>query len=135
MLKKALLTTALLCTIAPTAHAQMVDAVQIRPILTMTKNSWVAVREWEGQDLIYFTHLESWRCGLTSVTYTINDAPEPKTWQLAPCDEANPMAIPDGHLVYTDFPLGSIQTLRIDITYDDDTTDNETYARESIQIQ
>lgn len=135
MLKQTLLATALFCTIAPTAHAQMVDAAQIRPILTMTKNSWVAVREWEGQDLIYFTHLESWRCGLTSVTYTINDAPEPKTWKLAPCDESNPMAIPDGHLVYTDFPLGSIETLRIDITYDDDTTDTETYARKAIQIQ
>lgn len=126
--------TALLCTITTTAHAQMVDAEQIRPILTMTKNSWVAVREWNGQDLVYFTHLESWRCGLNAVTYTINDE-APKTWELAPCDEANPMAIPDGHLVYTDFPLGSIETLRIDITYDDETTDSETYARAAIQIQ
>ncbi len=41
MLKTTL--TALLCTIATTAQAQMVDAEQIRPILTMTKNSWVAV--------------------------------------------------------------------------------------------
>lgn len=117
-----------------TAHAQMVVAAQIRPILTMTKSSWVAVREWNGQDLIYFTHLESWRCGLNSVTYTINDE-APKPWELAPCDEANPMAIPDGHSVYTDFPLGSIETLRIDITYDDDTTDTETYERAAIQIQ
>jgi hypothetical protein len=132
MLKTTL--TTLLCTIATTAHAQMVDAAQIRPILTMTKNSWVAVREWEGQDLIYFTHLESWRCGLNAVTYTINDG-EPKTWELAPCDEAAPNAIPDGHLIYTDFPLNSIETLRIDITYDDDTTDNETYERAAIQIQ
>ena len=135
MLKQTLLVTALLCAIAPTANAQMVDAAQISPILTMSKNSWVAVRDWNGQNLIYFTHLESWRCGLTTITYTINDAPEPKTWELAPCEESNPMAIPDGHLVYTDFPLGSIETLRIDITYDDETTDSETYSRKAIQIQ
>jgi hypothetical protein len=126
--------TALLCTITTTAHAQMVDAAQIRPILTMTKANWVGVREWEGRDLIYFTHLESWRCGLNTVTYTINNL-EPKTWELAPCDEAAPMAIPDGHLIYTDFPLNSIETLRIDITYDDDTTDSAIYDRTAIQIQ
>ena len=117
------------------AYAQMVDAAQIRPILDATKANWVAVREWEGQDLIYFTHLETWRCGLDTVRYGINSKVADTDWALAPCDESNPNAIPSDHLPYTATDLMSVKTLTIEIIYDDGESDTVHFERAAIQIQ
>ena len=118
-------------------YAQMVDAAQIRPILDATKNSWVAVREWEGQDLVYFSHLLSWRCGLTKIQYSINSASVDRNWAFIPCDEtlADPMALPSGQKIYNSFNLNSVKTITVKITYDDGGVDTVTYARDAIQIQ
>ncbi|MEM7242313.1 MAG: hypothetical protein AAF429_09015 [Pseudomonadota bacterium] len=113
----------------------MTDAAQIRPILEMTKANWVAVREWEGQDLIYFTHLETWRCGLDGVKYGINRDTADTEWQLALCDETNPNALPADYLPFTAVDLKSVNSLVIEITYDDGQTDTATFDRAAIQIQ
>lgn len=123
--------------IPATLQAQMVDAVQIRPILDATKNSWVAVREWDGQDLLYFTHLLTWRCGLDKIEYSINSGKADQNWAFIVCDEtaANPMALPPEQKIYGSFALNSIQSITVKITYDDGETDTVTFERATIQIQ
>jgi hypothetical protein len=118
-------------------QAQMVDAAQIRPILDATKNNWVAVREWNGRDLVYFTHLLTWRCGLTKIQYSINSTVADQNWAFIPCDETSPTptALPPGQKIYGSFKLNSIQTLTVKITYDDGGVDTVTYQRDAIQIQ
>jgi hypothetical protein len=119
------------------SYAQMVDAAQIRPILAATKNNWVALREWNGRDLVYFTHLLTWRCGLTKIQYSINSTAVDQNWAFIPCDETSstPMALPPGQKIYGSFKLNSIQTLTVKITYDDGDVDTGTYQRDVIQIQ
>lgn len=119
------------------SHAQMVDAAQIRPILDMTKGQWVAVREYNGQDLIYFTHLLAWRCGLDKIQYGINSTKADQNWTFVPCDAdaAAPSALDPEQKVYTGFELNSIQSVTVLITYDDGKTDTVTYQREAIKIQ
>ena len=89
-------------------------ATEVKPILTATKTAWVAVREYDGQDLVYVTQIFSWRCGLMSMTMSINGG-APFIWDLPPCHEntASPNAITaeDG-LPYRSFPLGSVRGSR-----------------------
>lgn len=108
-------------------------AAEVRPILQATRASWVALREWEGQDLLYFTHLESWRCGLGEVRYAVNGGAE-QVWVMDPCFEgsAQPNAIAAERLPYTGFALGSVQSVSISLTYDDGTEERADYTRAAI---
>ena len=109
-------------------------ATEVRPILTATKGSWVAVREYDGQDLVYVTHLWAWRCGLSALALSVNDAPL-ADWTLPAChlDSAAPAAIlqSDG-LPYMRFPLGSVSSVKVQVVYDDLGMDSATYARASV---
>nr|WP_154665442.1 hypothetical protein [Pseudophaeobacter arcticus] len=101
--------------------APFTTAAEVKPILSVTKANWVSVREFDGQDLLYVTHLWSWRCGLNGMRIGVNGA-EPETWPMPPCheDQAAPNAIlPEDGLPYAAFPLGSIQQITIDVFYDD----------------
>jgi hypothetical protein len=55
-------------TLNPGAEAARGDKV----IMEMTKTSWVSLRQYNGETLLYFTHLMSWRGGLSKVFYGIN---------------------------------------------------------------
>ena len=109
-------------------------AVEVRPILDATKTNWVALREYEGQDLLYLTHLISWRCGLVQLRIAVNGA-EMRSWPLPPClaGTATPNAIraEDG-LPYAAFALQHIEQIQIEITYDDLTTDGAVFTRAEV---
>ena len=136
MFKK--LSTALLISVTTlsTLPAQsQTSAAEVKPILTMIKGMWVSVREYDGNDLLYFTMLESYRCGLDGVKYGINTDVADQVWEQETCyvDEAAPnaMKMEDG-LPFITLDLGSIESVIVEITYDDGTTDTETYQRAAI---
>ena len=116
---------------AATQAAPFTTAAEVKPILLATKANWVSVREYEGQDLLYVTHLWSWRCGLTGMRIGINGA-VPKTWPLPPCHEdlATPNAIleQDG-LPFKSYPLKAIRRISIDLLFDDQTIETLTVNR------
>ena len=116
------------------AAAQFTTAEAVRPILEATKANWIAVRRFNGQDLLYFTHLESWRCGLQSVLFGVNGAPPVALYDLAPCDPSNPNAIPDGHLPYLAYEENSITSVTIQLVYKDGLVVEETFARAAVEI-
>ncbi|MDG1529915.1 MAG: hypothetical protein P8Q99_01050 [Paracoccaceae bacterium] len=117
-----------------TPSGKFLTATEIKPILGATQSSWVALREWDGQDLLYFTHLEAWRCGLHAVYYTMNDGDEQR-WEMEPCylNTAQPNAIKaEGRFPYTNFALGSAQKVRIRVLYDDNSEATAEFERASI---
>lgn len=120
-----------------TVFAQPLDAAKVRPILDITKTQWVAIREWDGRDLLYFTHLLTWRCGLTRIEYSVNSTGADQVWGFTPCDKsaANPMALPPEQVIYKSYEMNSIQNVTVKITYDDGVTDKISYDRKAIQIQ
>lgn len=60
---------------------------QMKKILGMTQRSWVSFRDFNGQQLIYFTHLEAYTCGIKEVRYSINSDALDKVWTLQPCKD------------------------------------------------
>ena len=133
MLQK-LAVTFVLLTAAPAMAQNFTTAAEIKPILGATKANWIAVREWEGNDLLYFTHLEAWRCGLEGVEYSVNGG-VPEVWTLEPCyaDEATPnaMKLPD-RFPYTSLPLRAIETVSVTVSYDDGTTETADFDRAAV---
>jgi hypothetical protein len=116
------------------AQAPFMSSAEVKPIMELTKGSWVAVREYDGQDLVYFTHLEAMRCGIQSVRYGIN-VPEPDTdWVLAECDRSlpNPNEIAADHVIYATLELGSVQTVVVELTFDDGSVLLETFERAAV---
>ena len=113
-------------------------ATEVRPILDMTKSNWVALREYDGQDLIYFTHLFGWRCGLWDLRYGINGAPATTVVPMEPCyeDTGTPNAMTDvaNFLPYVAHPLGSVERISVEIVYDDGETDAALFDRSAVQI-
>ncbi|MCC1491567.1 hypothetical protein J1C49_03000 [Cognatishimia sp. F0-27] len=110
-------------------------AVEVKPILQATQANWVAVRDWDGQDLLYMTHILAWRCGLKAAHVGINGA-APEAWPLPPClEETNaPNAIPQDAVIYQRFPAGSIERVVVELTYDDLSTGRAEFERKMIQM-
>jgi hypothetical protein len=129
---------ALLLGFGPTASPAQTftTAAEIKPILTASKSGWIAVREYDGNDLLYFTNALAWRCGLTAIRYGINGAPAETDFAMEPCyeGEAVPNAIKgDGGLqIYVTLPLKSVETVTVTVVFDDGTTDSADYARTAI---
>ncbi|TNF23103.1 MAG: hypothetical protein EP318_01830 [Rhodobacteraceae bacterium] len=119
---------------APTGR--FTTATEVRPILQATRGNWVAVREYGGRDLVYFTHLLSWRCGLVQLDYAINGGAL-TSFPLPACHEdlPTPNALLEGDgAPYLGFALGSVQSLEVRLTYDDLGTDQAGFERRAVLI-
>ena len=109
-------------------------ATEVRPILNATKGNWIAVREFDGKDLVYVTHLWTWRCGLLEMRVGINGA-APEIWPLPDCHMDQPMpgvVLEQDGLPYRSFDLGSVQSIDVQITYDDLGTDAVAFDRSQV---
>lgn len=93
---------------------------QVKNIINLTKTSWVAFRDYDGNQLIYFTHLESWKCGIIQVKYSLNSQSLDQVWQLAECDLGSPNAVTKD-MPYIRLPLNTAQNISVQITFDDGT--------------
>lgn len=119
-----------------TPTGRFTTATEVRPILTATRGSWILVREFNGKDLLYVTHLWAWRCGLVEIRIGINGNP-PAVWPMPDChlDQPSPGAITeDDGLPYGEFALGSIAMIEVELTYDDLTTDSAKFNRNGMLL-
>ncbi len=117
----------------PALAFDVMDPASITPILEMTRSNWVALRPWEGAELLYFTHIEGWRCAVSAVEYSINGA-APVAWELAPCQVGTPTpnALPDGHLPFIRLPTGQLQDVLVVIEMKDGKTMDARFPRDAI---
>ncbi len=120
-----------------TPTGRFTTATEVKPILNATKANWILVREFDGKDLLYVTHLMAWRCGLAEMRVGINGN-TPEIWPLPDChlDQPSPGALleQDG-LPYVAYGLGSIAMVEVEITYDDLSKDSVKISRQGMIIQ
>jgi hypothetical protein len=121
-------------TSAPAMAQQFTTAAEVRPMLDATRARWISVREYDGKDLLYFTNLLAWRCGLDSIHYSVNGGGE-EAWRGEPCYDGE--AVPNAQkaadkLPYVAFPLGSIENVTVRLQYDDGSSDTANYPRAAI---
>lgn len=123
-----------LASAVPASAQTFTTAAEVKPILDLTKDNWIAVREWEGNDLIYFTQLESWRCGLEKIEYSVNGG-DVQQYEPEPCYEGeaqpNALKIPE-HWPYVTLPLKSVETVEVTVTYDDGSTQTVGFERAKV---
>ncbi|MEO8241229.1 MAG: hypothetical protein ABI832_02895 [bacterium] len=113
-------------------------AAEVKPILTATKPNWIAVRPYDGRDLLYFTNALAWRCALTEIRYGVNGAPAETVLPMEPCyeAEATPNALKmESILPYVALPIGSVQSVSVEVTYDDGSKDLADYQRDAVLIE
>lgn len=110
---------ALCCPAAP-ALAQSQLLGNEPKILAMTQGNWVHFRDYNGRQLIYFTHLEAYRCGIAVVRYSINTDALDKVWPLQPCDPNKPHNITTTK-PYLSLPPGAARSITVQLSYHDGT--------------
>jgi len=93
---------------------------QLKKILHLTQNSWVSFRDFNGQQLIYFTHLEAYTCGIKEVRYSLNSNTLDKVWTLQPCVSDGISKITKD-LIMLHLPLGTAQSIDVQLTFTDGT--------------
>ncbi|MEM6941795.1 MAG: hypothetical protein AAF943_13210 [Pseudomonadota bacterium] len=115
---------------------QFTTAAEVKPILSATKGNWVVLRAYEDKDWLYITHLWSWRCGLKAIAVSLNDEPM-QNWPIPPCYEGTPTpnAIrPEDGLPYLTLRLNGVQTITLQIVYDDLSMDVARFSRAEVLI-
>lgn len=121
--------------LAGPAQAQnFTTQAEVEPILEMTRAHWIAIGTQTAQDLLYFTHLLSWRCGIAEIRYGVNGAEAATVLAMEPCHrESNqPNAIRE--LPYVVYPLNSIETVRVELVFEDGARMEELFTRAAISL-
>jgi hypothetical protein len=90
-----------------------------KQLLPMPKANWIAFRNYDGRQLVYFTHLVAYRCGLSQVRYSINSDTLDQQFDMPPCDPQRPNEIPGDYLPFLALPLGTAQSLAVQAVYTD----------------
>jgi hypothetical protein len=88
-----------------------------RKILDMTASSWLDVGR-SNTSLMYYTHLQSYRCAIREVRIGIDSTVPDRVLKLAPCDQRDPMAVPYDAATYMKIPA-TTKSVSVELTFRD----------------
>lgn len=107
---------------------------EVQPILDMTRANWIALSARSNEDLLYFTHLMAWRCGLDAIYMGVNGNEPIIRVMMEPChrDSNQPNAIRIPPIL--GFTANTLQSVSIRITFPDGQELREDFARDAILL-
>ncbi|MEM7463416.1 MAG: caspase family protein [Pseudomonadota bacterium] len=88
-----------------------------KQILEQLWTAWVAFPD-SNKGNVYFTHLISYRCGISRVEYAYNNSDNFKQWTLPECDPSDPHRIPTDANIWEGIPDGA-ENMQVVVTYFD----------------
>lgn len=97
-------------------YQAMLDAAQA--------SGWVQFRNYAGQQLVYFTALQTLHCRLSEIRYSINSDALDQRFALVPCNPQMAFALPPDagpEQVYLSLPPGTAETVTVQVIWDDGT--------------
>ena len=113
-------------------------AAEVKPILTVTRASWIAIRPDDGNDLLYFTNALAWRCGISEIRYGLNGAAAVTVLAMEPCYEGeatpNALKMDRGIMPYVLLPLESVESVTVVVVFDDGSEEPANYQRKAVLI-
>jgi hypothetical protein len=84
---------------------------------------WVQFREFSGRQLIYFTALQTMRCRLSEIRYSVNSEALDQRFPLGECDMEQPFNVPaddpEGRYLYLSLDAHEAKTLTIQVVWAD----------------
>lgn len=89
-------------------------------ILEMTKTSWISFREFDGKTLVYFTHLMSWRGGISRIYYGVDKETPDIEFKFPPHKGSGTALITEDVPVYIEAPSG-VKFITVRVVYFDQT--------------
>lgn len=128
-MKKLILALAILTGLGPmAASAQdmsgVPDVSMFKMMVDANKSSgWVAFREYDGQQWIYFTALVTSRCRMKEIRYSVNSDALDQTFPLAACIPDSPFSIPSDtgpEAIAITLPAQTAKTLSVQVVFEDD---------------
>ncbi|MFZ2103190.1 MAG: hypothetical protein WAU86_21765 [Oricola sp.] len=87
-------------------------------------SGWIAFRDFDGRQLIYFTTLQTMHCRLSEIRYSLNSAAVDLRFELVPCNPQMAFAMPPDvkpEQVYIELPVGTARTVSVQVVWDDGT--------------
>jgi hypothetical protein len=131
--KQTILTTAVLVGLATTAIANSsAESNNVKAILESQSDMWVDILTEAGEDLVSFRPLVGWRCDLNSVKYGFNGDDAVNTFEMAPCGGTGLES--EDYLLHVTATAGSVNSIKVLITYEDGSQSDSTMDRNDILV-
>ena len=87
------------------------------------ETGWVAFRNYNGSQWIYFTALQTLHCRLKEIRYSINSKDLDQRFKLVKCNPQNPFALPPDsgpEDTAMNLPDGAAKTIAVQVLWEDD---------------
>ncbi len=87
------------------------------------KTGWVAFRNYNGKQLLYFSALQTLHCRLKEVRYSINSDDLDQRYRLGTCNPFLPFSQPSDIKpkdYYLSFPAGTVEYVAVQVVWEDD---------------
>ena len=88
-------------------------------------SGWIAFRNFNGRQLLYFTTLQTLHCRLKEIRYSINNEDLDQRVELVKCNPAIPFSVGESDVmegrIYKSMPLGTAFWAAVQVVWDDDT--------------
>ena len=104
------------------AKAQMPPLAQLKMMAEAAKGQWVAFRNWDGRQWIYFTIPVTYHCGLSEIRYSLNGDDLGERWPVPACNAQMPFNVdPEKDQIYLALDPGAVSSVSVQLVYADGT--------------